>query len=515
MDKKFYLDGIFSDGMVLQRGRETKIWGFCPEGAQISAALDGISCDVTGSENGRFTVTLHSQNASAGHTITISCGGETISIEDVCFGDVFLLSGQSNMELEVERAIDLSEEDIVSADYPLIRQFTLLPRYMFGTQAHDIAPDRWKKAVYPDVLGLSAAGFFFAKRLHAELDIPVGLVLTAVGGASVEAWMPEEELARFGDYADSIKRFYDNEVFENTLRTEEQAHTAWHEALRTEDEARKAVSMPDDTEAYTVPGMSFDTCLDGYTGSVWFYKEIELEKDNEQEGLLYLGELVDADRTYINGQLVGETTFCYPPRKYKVPAGTLKKGKNLIASRVTFMNGAGGFLLDHPYYIKADSWEMELSGQWRVKTETKAEPAPPVLFPPHLPSGLYNGSLYPLRGFEFTALLWYQGETNAGDSDRYSEKFDVMMEAWRERLSQELPVVCVELCDYINPAEREHDLTGWKDIQSQQRQQPQVTKRCAVALASDLGENYEIHPRRKDELGERLFREVLGLVYGK
>lgn len=538
MDKKLMLDGVFSSGMVLQREREIKLWGRCTEGAEIKAFLNGESCAVECSGE-RFTVMLSPQQASADNSVVIECGNEKTVLDDVCFGDVFLLSGQSNMQLEVARVMDVSGETVKAADYPLIRHFVVEPRYMFGRQAEDIVANPWKKAVYPDVLGFSAAGFFFARRLQAEINVPIGLVLNAMGGASIEAWMPEESLAQFDipvekmepctveawmpenimeQYASSVERiipYYNHEVFENKIREDEAENARWHEAMLKEGEEKTAASIPADTKAYNVPSMSFGTCIDGHIGSVWFYREVELNSEPQGEGLLYLGDIVDSDRTYINGTLVGETAYRYPPRKYKVPSDLLRKGKNLIASRVIFNNCAGGFVPDHPYYLDTGSEKIDLSGEWRVRTETKTVPAPSVLFPPHLPTGLYNASLYPLRNMQFTGVLWYQGETNAGAPERYCEKFTTMMNEWRRLLDQRLPIVCVELCDYTDPAAPDTDQTGWKEIQRQQREQPQHTADCAVALAADLGESLELHPQRKEELGERIAEQMLRLVYGK
>lgn len=514
MNKMLLTDGIFSDGMVLQRNRETKVWGSCAEGAQVKASLNGEPCAVECS-GGRFTVIMPPQPASTDNKIVISSGDEEIAINDVCFGDVFLLSGQSNMQLEVERCMDVSGDAVRAADYPLIRHFVVEPRYFYGSQAKEIHPNPWKKAVYPDVLGFSAAGFFFARRLQAEINVPIGLVLSAMGGSTVEAWLPEETVAEFGIETESIKGFYDHDAFEQKIASDEKAKEDWLNALKVGSEAEIAAAIPENTQPYNVPGMSYDSALKGYTGSLWFYREVTLTEEPSGEGFLYVGELIDSDRTYINGQFVGETFYRYPPRKYNVPAGILRKGKNIIAVRLVFDNGVGGFIKDHSYYLESGSERVELAGEWRVAAETAAEPAPAVLFPPVLHTGLYNASLYPLKGLEFNGMLWYQGESNAGAPERYSEKFTTMMNIWRSWLGQKLPVVCTELCDYTDPAAPETDQSGWKEIQRQQREQPQHTADCAVALAADLGESFELHPQRKEELGERMAEQMLRLVYGK
>lgn len=514
MENIFKLNNIYCDGMILQRGRENRLRGVCPEGAQISACLDGAPCAVD-YENGKFFVILPAQEASTGHTVEVACGEDKSVITDVCFGDVFLLSGQSNMQLMVGEVTDISEEEIKAANYPLIREFTVEPRYLFGCQAEDVPEAKWKKAIYPEVLPFSAAGFFFARGIHEKFDIPVGLVMNAMGGSSIEAWFPEEELEQFGG-AKNIAEFYPEGALDKRIERETEENTAWLNAMRRDDEAQTAASIPSDAKKYSVPGMFFDTDLDGYTGSLWFYREVELGAVPEKEGLLYLGEIYNSDRTYINGQLVGETTYCYPVRKYAVPAGVLHEGKNLIATRIVADNGTGGFVRDHFFFLDSGAERVDISGEWLYKEECRAEtPAPPVLFPPLLDTGLYNASLYPLIGLEFSGMVWYQGETNAGAPERYSEKFTEMMRIWRTLLGQELPVVCVELCDYIDPAVREKDvdLSGWQEIQRQQREQPEHTERCACALAADLGQSYELHPQRKQELGERIAAQMIKLIY--
>jgi len=502
--------------MVLQRGRCNKLWGTCPQGARVSAALDGEPCEAVCCD-GRFAVVLPAREASVGHTVAITCGDCSLRLEDVCFGDVFLLSGQSNMQLEINRVMDVSGEEILSADCPLVRHFTVQPRYLFGRQAQEIAPAQWKKGVYPQVMDMSAAGFFFGRRMQAELDVPIGLVLNAMGGSTIEAWMPEELLAQFGDYAHGIKQFYDHDAFTGRISGEERAKGEWIRSLDTANEAALASAVPADAVPYALPSMTRGTGMEGYSGSVWFYREIEIDSEPEGEGLLYLGDIVDSDRTYINGQLVGETFYRYPPRKYHVPAGLLGKGKNLIACRMVIDGTVGGFVPYHPYYLDTGSQRIGLEGEWLMKPETRAaQPAPPVLFPPVLPTGLYNASLYPLRDVQFAGVLWYQGESNVEDPDNYIEKFTAMMTAWRALLGQELPVVCVELCDYIDPTSADTEVPAdWRNMQEMQLRQPEFTADCAVVRARDLGERLELHPQRKQELGERLAQQALTLIYGR
>lgn len=514
MNDKIVPAGIFGSGMVLQRERENRIWGSCPSDVQLTAALDGQSCPVERSGE-RFAVTLPACEASCGHTVELSCPEETVILEDVCFGDVFLLSGQSNMQLEVNRVMDVSGEEIMAADFPLVRQFTVEPRYLFGCQAQDIVPGPWLRAVFPQVMNMSAAGFFFGRRMHRELRVPIGLVLNAMGGSTIEAWMPEELLAQYGDFSAQIDQFRTPGALEERIRSDEQAAAAWHDALLRENEAVTASAIPSDAFEYSVPAMTLGTPLEGYSGSIWFYKEITLDSVPDKDGLLYIGDIVDSDRAYVNGQLVGETFYRYPPRKYPLPAGLLRQGRNLIAVRMVIDGTNGGFVPFHHYYLDTGDCRVDITGSWLACPESKAPcTAPPVLFPPVLPTGLYNASLCPLKGLEFTGVLWYQGESNVESPDRYNEKFNSMITHWRQLMSQRLPVVCVELCDYIDPTTGQTEVPeDWKAMQSMQRRQPEFTADCAVAPAADLGEQLELHPQRKQELGQRLAETMLSLAY--
>ena len=508
--------GIFGSGMVLQRARENRIWGSCASETELTAFLDGKPCTAECS-GGRFTVTLPACGASCGHTVELICGEDTVTFEDVCFGDVFLLSGQSNMQLEINRVMDVSGEEIMSADYPLVRHFTVQPRYLFGCQAEDVVHGQWIKGVYPQVMNMSAAGFFFGRRMHEQLNVPIGLVLTAMGGSAIEAWMPEELLAQFGDYSSQIDEFRTPGALESRIGSEEEAAAQWNKALCRENEAERASAVPAEAFEYTVPSMTMGTPLEDFSGSIWFYREIELDAVPEKDGLLYVGNIIDSDRAYINGRFVGETAYRYPPRKYTVPAGVLRKGKNLIAVRMVINGGKGGFVPFHHYYLDTGAERVDISGRWLACPETKAPcAAPAVLFPPVLPTCLYNASICPLRGLEFTGMLWYQGESNVEAPDRYNEKFDSMVTHWRQYLGQKLPVVCVELCDYIDPISGHTQVPEeWKAMQRMQLRQPEITADCAVAPAADLGEQLELHPQRKQELGERLAEKMLELVYGK
>ena len=451
--------------------------------------------------------------ASAGHMITVCCGEAQIVLEDVCFGDVFLLSGQSNMQLTADRVMDCHGMEVTEANYPLIRHFTVEPRYYFGKLADDIPQGEWKKAIYPDVKEFSAAGFFFAKKLHKEIGVPIGLVLNAMGGSTVEAWMPEALLSKYGDFSDVLNKYKPDGALEAEVTFGENRENRWRSALFEGDMGTPLDRIPDGAEPFTVPGMCFGTRLEGWSGSVFFYKEIELEREPEGDALLYVGNIYESNITYINGTRVGAIEYRYPPSKYPLEPGVLKKGRNIICTRILQKNGVGGFVHGHPYFLDSGAERIDLEGEWMMKPGTSIEPLEDTLFPPVLPTCLYNASFWPIREVNFTGMLWYQGESNAMQPERYDEKFADMIAELRRRTGQRLPVVCTELCDFDDPGVKEHDKSGWQEIQRQQREAPDKVPDCAVALGHDLGQPYDLHPQRKKELGDRMAKEMLRLAY--
>jgi sialate O-acetylesterase len=511
MEKTLLLAGIFSDGMVLQRDAVNKILGTDSLADEVVILFDGnkIICKTSA---GRFSVELPARGAGTGFSIVVK-GSETIEIKDVSFGDVFMLSGQSNMELPVGRVLDVSGDEVAAADYPDICQYRLTPEFVFGENEYSSLPaSKWTKAVKGEIMEMSAAGFFFAKRIREEIGVPIGLILNAQGGASIEAWMPMSELDAFGNFSKEIEPFLEKGSLTDFLTEREKRIYKWYESVDAGVGAIYSKEVPEGAKIITLPAMFNSEEKDGFSGSIWFYKEVFLESDPGVNGFLYAGELIDSDKTYINGVQVGETAYRYPPRKYCFDASLLHAGKNLIAIRLVIENHFGGFIPEHPYYLEASNKHIELTGDWFYVIEKEAEyDIEESFMAQKLPSGLFRASILPLFGLSMKGILWYQGETNSGAPDRYDEKFSAMISCWREHLAQDLPVVCVEMADYHDPVTGTSD--GWSEIQKMQRGAPDSTTLCEVVSAKDLGAPFELHPQYKSQLGGRLAEKVLDFLY--
>ena len=499
------LAGIFGDGMVLQRDRECAIWGKEDEAEKVSVFLDGkeYSSPV---ENGTFLVTLPPHDIATGLTITVS-GSREIELRDVCFGDVFYLAGQSNMELPVYRTMDISREEVEASDYPYIRQYRVTPQYSLDEERPAVLPGNpWTAAVPGKIGEMSAAGFYCARRIYEEKKIPIGLVLGAQGGSTIESWMPEKLLSEFGDFSEAVDPFRDGDALVRYLENREREIASWRDELNEPEEIEKKYisGIPGIHEDFIVPGLLLNAKGNGHVGVVWFYKDFELSEEPDEEAFLYLGDLIDADQTYVNGVLVGATGYRYPPRKYPFSGKILRKGMNRITVRLIVENGDGGFVAEHPYYIETGKEKHQLLGKWTVAYGKKAErELPHFLLGQEVPTSLYTASVLPLRNYTFRGLWWYQGESNSDDPDRYDEKFAAMIRNWRALYNQDLPLICVEMPDYQDPLTGEMPV-GWESIQAQQRAAAEQIPDCQVVRAKDLGTPLELHPQRKSELGARM-----------
>ena len=545
------LAGIFSNGMVLQRDTACAIWGKEESSGQVTVYVENkeYTSDV---RDGSFLVELPAHEAATGITMVIE-GSEKITLTDVCYGDVYLLTGQSNMELPVSRTRDVSGEEIDASDYPFIRQYRVTPQYRLAEDKMADLPELpWTKAT-PDQIGeMSATGFYAARRIYDVKKVPIGLVLGAQGGSTVESWMPSELLKEFGDYEKIFQPFTEDGALQEYLNNRNTYIEQARKALESDEDAVLCKEIPADAVDFSVPGMilpektyemrkaalasdlakSFagkdeqgrtikellggEVILpQGFCGVVWFYKEFELAEEPEGSAFAYVGNLIDADQTFVNGVLIGRTEYRYPPRKYTFDSKILKKGKNLICVRLLIENRYGGFVGAHPYYLTCGKEKIDLSGTWKMKKGVVWEDAmkddfsmPYSMLGQEVPTGLFKATIRPLKNYRFCGIWWYQGEANSADPKRYNEKFSSMIRYWRSYFGSDLPVIAVEMADYSDPALGALP-EGWREIQAQQCMAEKEISGCRVVSAKDLTTPLDLHPQRKSELGARIAEVIL------
>lgn len=484
---ELWMPAFFNDRMVLQRRAPIRIFGSDQPYQKICVKFDGERLCTRADENGNWEVTVAPKEAAVDLEMEITGSGEII-FRDVCIGDVFLLSGQSNMELPVRRVREQYEKELEEEECPYIRQFAVPQEPDYQGKDRPVSKGRWLSAVSEEKDAFSAVGYFFAVEVRRKYKIPVGLLFAAVGGTTIQAWMGEEELLRISpEYGPILEELKEDGRPAMIEAHNVSAAAVWEEKLQVQDTVRKEWSrrMLLDWKKFTVPAkLSEAEELRDFCGSVWFWKEIQLS--DEQAGssaLLSLGTLVDADTAYVNGKKVGETGYQYPPRRYPIPAGVLRKGKNELLLCLKVTSGQGEWIQDKPYCLvlkdeKGQKSVIPLAGEWRFRIGCRLEPAPVQRRIVREPCGLYNGMIYPLRKLEFCAVLWYQGESNTEKEDRpeyYELYLRALLSEWRTLFQKpKLPFVIIQLANYRKPSEYEKD-SAWAIIREAQRQVSQMS----------------------------------------
>lgn len=488
--------GIYSNGMVLQRNKEIIIEGFESSKSEVTVTLADISvtAEVT---DGAFKAVFPPMEVLFDTELKVE-GTEVISVKDVCIGDVFMLAGQSNMELPVIRTWDLNEAEIEAEDYPYVRQYRLTPDLEIPLKGESpictLPENEWVKAAGRDKYEISAIGFYAAKRIFEAKNIPVGLILTAQGGANIESFMCEEDLFVTGTKDEDIDPFRGKGVLKAYVDEGGQKYIDWRE---------NTVDKDFSLEAALVDGVNIKMpCIiaDDFCGSVWFVKEFDLDKKPEGECLLRLGDLIDADVTYVNGVEVGRTEYQYPPRKYRFDASLLKEGKNTVGVRLMIESGAGGFVPGHPYRLETSNGNIDMTGDWKMAIEKMTGKMQPNKMAQNIPSSLYYASVLTLRNISISQIWWCQGESNADFPEGYDKKMILMFKKMREFFG-EVPVVLVRIADYINPLRDTRIPEGWRQIQKLQDEAPSYISNLKVVASPCPDPIYELHPQNKSGIG--------------
>lgn len=515
MEKKgLILAPVFCDGMILQRDAVNCIYGTETEADRVTICFMGQEYSGIPDGKGDFCLSLPPVPAGGPYSMTVT-GSSRICISDILFGDVFLLAGQSNMELPIRRVLDVSAEEVSQTCEPEIRQYLLPADYRFSGAKKYMAETSWCKAAGEELMVFSAAGYFFAKEIREAYKIPVGLIMAAVGGSSIEAWMSTASLRKFGEgkYGLLVKDFYDQEYFQEYMKQQQEPANRW--LAKLEEEELKVAPEEDYKEWKTciLPSLVSDWQEEPFQGSVYLCREVVLEEEISGDGAgIYMGTIIDSDRIWINGTLIGRTEYRYPPRKYPIPQGVLKKGTNLIMLRIVINRSNGGMIKGRPYYLSCNGKKFSLEGQWYYRIGRKAdEPMPQTLFPAELPTGLYHTAIAPLERIAFKGIFWYQGESNTSNPSDYAGKFEEMLTSWRSLFGREVPCIYVQLPNYREPLNTSPD-SGWAELREQQRQNLAL-REVAMVVALDLGEYNDLHPQNKKGIGIRLAKAARNLVY--
>ena len=528
VDAKVKLPALISDGMVLQHEQPIKVWGTADAGESVqvkflkNATPTGVkggklkvAYTVTADANGRWTLTLPAMKPGGPYILQVN----DIELKDILVGDVWLCSGQSNMELPVSRVTDMFRDEIAAYENTNIRQLKVPNIFNFHAPQADL-PDyvAWKPLTQENVMNFSALGYFFAKAMYEKNSIPVGLINSSWGGTPVEAWISEEGLKEFPKYINDKRQYEDDAYLKSIKQTEGLSFYRWNTSLYQGD-AGLHEATPwyaanyNDKDWKTVDLFSTDWGTNGLNpinGSHWFRKEVEVPQDwNGKEATLRLGCIVDADSVYVNGTFVGTISYQYPPRIYTIPAGVLKAGKNTVTIRLISNNSYPHFVKEKPYKIICGNEEVSLQGEWKYRLGAPMPPAPGMMFFCYEPVCLYNAMIAPLQNYGIRGVLWYQGESNVDRRNEYAALLTALIADWRNTFGNpELPFYIVELADFLS----RDDVSGrqaWAEMRKEQAKVAETNRNTRLIRNSDLGEWNDIHPLDKKTLGQRAAESAL------
>ncbi|WP_308420633.1 sialate O-acetylesterase [Hymenobacter frigidus] len=516
------LPRLVSNGMVLQRDQPVRIWGWASPGEAVSVAFLGKTYQAITGTDGQWRVTLPAMKAGGPYEMSLKASNE-LKVKDILVGDVWLCSGQSNMETPMSRLRDKYPDVIAQAANPRIRQYEVPLTYSFQGPRADLTGGKWIAADPQTVLQFSGVAYFFAKEINAKYQVPVGIIKDAVGGSPAQAWLSAEALKQFPTYEQQAAKYKDSTLVAAIRQREGAAVADWYRSLYQADlgEARgqQKWSAPSyDASSWAVmnvPGYwAEQTPLGPVNGVLWFRKEVDVPATmTGQPARLELGTLVDADSTYINGQLVGTTSYQYPPRKYEVKAGVLKPGKNVVVVRLISNGGRGGFTKDKNYQLTAGGQTLDLRGPWQYRLGATMLPTPGTTTFHYQPGGLYNGMIAPVLPYAIKGVLWYQGESNTANPADYLALMTSLIADWRKQLRQpNLSFLYVQLANFM-AVKSEPSKSSWAAVRDIQRRTLAVPH-TGMAVITDVGEWNDIHPLDKQTPGHRLALAAQKVAYG-
>lgn len=505
------LPKLVGDGMVLQRGSRTDVWGWAAPGEIVTLTFQESTVSTTTSVDGRWSVRLPELIPGGPYHMEITASNR-IRLDPVYVGDVWIASGQSNMELPMHRVRPLYQADIDASDEPRIRFFDVPQRFDFNTPWIDLPEGSWKAATPSNTRRFSAVAYFFARELLQATGVPVGIVHASLGGSPAEAWMSEEALKAFPSHLAEALRWRDASLIRATEESDKTRIQAWYNESVSRDEGYRTHSgswaHPETDvstwERMTLPGFWNTTPLGPINGVVWFRKDVDLPTSAAgRKAFLELGRIVDADSTFINGRFVGTVTYQYPPRWYDVPEGILKAGHNTVAVRVTNESGYGGFVPDRRYELRFADQSVDLGGEWRYRLGTQMDPLGSQTFIRWKPMGLFNAMIAPVSTFAVSGVIWYQGESNTGRAEEYGTLFPALIADWRRQWNRhDLPFLYVQLAGFME-AKPEPGESQWARLRDAQFKTLSVPN-TGMAVTIDIGEWNDIHPLNKKDVGKRL-----------
>lgn len=509
------LPKIFSDNMVLQRNTIIPVWGWADINEKIEIKFNNQIKHVKADKKGEWTIRLDAENAGGPFEMTIK-GKNLIYIRNILVGDVWICSGQSNMEWTVGQSMN-SKFEIANADNSFIRHIKI-ERKISSLPNEDIDTGIWQICDTSTVASFTAVGYFFAKNLYDEIKVPIGLINSSWGGTNIETWISREGFENSDEFKemisgmprlnlDSLSKI---KVKGSELRIEKlqgkkitDIDTSLFDEPDFDDSIWPEISQPQLWEEQSIGDLD---------GVVWLRKTIDLQSlDFSKESILELSTIDDNDITYVNGIKVGATDQWNLFRKYNLPPNILKQGKNVISIRVVDTGGGGGIYGDTKNLkLKIGDFTVSLSGKWKFQVESIVK----TTNQNSLPSLCYNAMINPLTNFPVKGVLWYQGESNAGRSYQYRTAFPLLINDWRFKWQKpDMPFYFVQLATF-NTSGNSNEGCGWAELREAQSFALKLPN-TGMCVTTDIGNPNDIHPTNKQDVGKRLASIALNQLFRK
>lgn len=504
------LPRLFSDGAVLQRGRPVNVWGWAEAGESVTVQLGRQQAVAVAAADGRWQVTLSAQKAGGPYTLTATAASGSATVQDVWLGDVWLCSGQSNIDVNLERVHPQYPQEIDQDATDRVRLLRVENEAALDGPRDDVRSSGWKTLSRDNAWHFSAVGYFLGKRMAQQTGVVQGVVQSSWGGTPIEAWLPIDTMQVIDPRGAAQSRLYaDAELVRLANAANGRSAQQWRQLLEQMDPGVSggwATATFDDSQWPQAEQHALPVPRWGFCGSYWVRQRIRVDAAHAgQPALLQVGTLVDADFTYLNGQQVGHTGYQYPPRRYRVPAGLLHEGENTLVVRFVNQGSSPSFVKDKPYRLEfADGHVIPLSPRWRVHegAQMPQQPSMPT-GTQNMAAATWNGMLQPLAPMTLAGVVWYQGESNTGRAELYERELNALMASWRLQFQQpELPFAIVQLAGFMEPSATPQE-SGWARLRESQRRAAMSDAHAGLVVATDLGEANDIHPLRKKEVAER------------
>ena len=507
---------IFADGMVLQRNKPIPVWGWADANEKIEVHFKQQTKTITADATGKWMVKLDAEKAGGPFVLSIK-GKNQIVLKDVLVGEVWICSGQSNMEFQMYKLPDFEIQKAQANDV-MIRQF-LVAQDLSGTPKEELKEGKWTNANAESLKDFTAVGYFFAQKIYAELKVPIGIINTSWGGTCCENWTRRAALANNNDFKNSVAHIPQVnmdavfETYKKSLLDNIQKVQGFEVSLNNENQFKTPDFNDSKWPEINIPSLWENQQIGNIDGVVWMRKSIVLTVQQAQQGaVLYLSKIDDEDVTYVNGVQVGTNKLWDAPRKYTIPSGVLKEGINVIAVRVTDYTGGGGIYGDaSDLKLTFNNSEIKIDGAWKFNVvQVKI-----AISPNSFPSLLYNAMVNPLIPYAFQGVLWYQGEANVWRAHQYKKAFPLLIQDWRTQWGQgDFPFYYVQLSTFDEFGGNSNKGSRWAELREAQSETLHI-KNTGMAVTTDIGNAKDIHPTNKKDVGLRLAAIALNNLYGQ